>query len=250
MILKPRKGSLDILQEGISFDFGNIGSPSKKTKTSMSSGEDVHAEPLDPRTPKGYSLRSVEMNEFYKDSLIKGIQKIVSNCNLDLEKAEIGFDQIGPFINYNGDLYLHGMNLSMIPVRIKTLVGNCYISNNKFKDMSSFPRFLHGNLYCQLNFLKDFTGAPEVFGIIVGTPQKVKSKVKINTENYQAWKNSKGSHLEENLVYIPKMKQLGWIQSINESDKSAVVELKKGFLEEFLLKDIHIIYGNELIDLL
>lgn len=250
MILKPKKGSLSSLQEGISFDFGNIGNPKKTRTKDISPNIDTPAEPLDPRTPKGYSLQSVELNEFYKDSLISGIKRMIQNLRMSEDKSEIGFDAIGPFINYNDNLMLQGMNLSMIPIRIKVLNGNCYLANNKFKDMSSFPRFIHGSLYCQSNFIKDFTGAPQVSNNVIGTPQKIKSKVRIDTTNYLAWKDSKGSKIEENLVYVPKMKQLGWIHSINESNKTAIIELEKGLLEEFNLKDVHIVYANEVLNLI
>lgn len=203
------------LKESIGFDFSNV-----KNQSSRSSVSKISIE-----------FQKEKLEKFCKDN--------------DINSFSIGEDAGGAFLSIDENLVLSSQHLTKIPVRIKVVNGNVYLNNNHFKDMSTFPRIINGSLNCEFNYLKDFSFAPEIRnGIFVGRRQKEKTKIPLTDENYEKYKNSMNGSIIENEVFVKPVNQMARLRSINESEGKAVVEFANGLVDDFNLRDIHIVHDE------
>jgi len=83
--------------------------------------------------------------------------------NRALERGKCTLNPDGTY-SCEGDVDLHGMNLTKIPVRFKEVKGNFDCSYNRLETLEGCPRIVEGYFHCGNDNLETLKGAPKRVG--------------------------------------------------------------------------------------
>ena len=82
-----------------------------------------------------------------------------------IEKYTIHQDELGYYIDVDGDVYLTGRNIkNILPIRFGKVSGNFSCARNYIKTLVGSPTWVGGYFKCSYNKLKSLFGSPKYVG--------------------------------------------------------------------------------------
>lgn len=183
--------------------------------------------------------QSIKDKDLIRDKLIEDIHKEMKLLGISERMYEIEelIDSFG--VHVKGSIWIPSRNISKFNVNILSVENDVNITKNRFRSLSSLPKVIKGNLFCNYNFIKNFDDAPYVKGIVEAYKQREKTDYPLTYEKYLEIREHV-KNLKENKVYIPKLGQIGYLKDLNESKNKGTVLLKDGKIARLSLEDIEV----------
>ena len=150
----------------------------------------------------------------YINSLIPIAERVLKQ--LDVFNYKLTPTLEGLFVDVDNNLFLPNKNLNTFDTDLfifREVKGDVNFNGNGLTNWELFPRIIHGNCSAQFNFLKNFDGAPQVFGKMIADRQHKKPRYPLTQENYELYNSGE---LSENTVYLIDEEKFGLLKSINE----------------------------------
>jgi hypothetical protein len=115
-----------------------------------------------------------EIDGLVREEIAKQNLKKVENLlyTLGVENFELTVEKDLILVDVHDHLYLPNKHLNKFSknlFKFNIVDGNCNFNNNNLTDWSFFPAIIKGNLYANLNNIKNFNNAPVVYGNIYAT---------------------------------------------------------------------------------
>lgn len=156
-----------------------------------------------------------------KESLLNYIKSQIPVAERVLKQLDVFNYTLTPtlegiFVDVNNNLFLPNRNLNTYDTNLfifREVKGDVNFNGNKLTNWELFPRIIHGNCYAQFNYLKNFDGAPQVFGKMIADRQHKTPRYPLTQENYELYNSGE---LSENTVYLIDEERFGLLKSIDE----------------------------------
>ena len=156
-----------------------------------------------------------------KESLLNYIKSQIPVAERVLKQLDVFNYKLTPtlqgiFVDVDNNLFLPNKNLNTFDTNLfifREVKGDVNFNGNKLTNWELFPRIIHGNCSAQFNYLKNFDGAPQVYGKMIADRQHKKPCYPLTQENYELYNSGE---LSENSVYLIDEEKFGLLKSINE----------------------------------
>ena len=114
-----------------------------------------------------------------KESLLNYIKSQIPVAERVLKQLDVFNYKLTPtlqgiFVDVDNNLFLPNKNLNTFDTNLfifREVKGDVNFNGNKLTNWELFPRIIHGNCSAQFNYLKNFDGAPQVYGKMIADRQ-------------------------------------------------------------------------------